>query len=102
MFFMVYTFRIAVPVGLITTFTTEMVAGGGRMGGDADLLAAVLREPDGVCLHRSDVVYRASSRLADVELPTPLSALYRRLTTYWRVASTTGLRRSWRDVHFWR
>jgi ABC-type nitrate/sulfonate/bicarbonate transport system permease component len=27
------TFRIAVPVGLITTFTAEMVAGGGGMGG---------------------------------------------------------------------
>ena len=26
------TFRIAVPVGLITTFTAEMVAGGGGMG----------------------------------------------------------------------
>jgi ABC-type proline/glycine betaine transport system permease subunit len=27
------TFRIAVPVGLISTFTAEMVAGGGGMGG---------------------------------------------------------------------
>jgi ABC-type nitrate/sulfonate/bicarbonate transport system permease component len=27
------TFRIAIPVGLITTFTAEMVAGGGGMGG---------------------------------------------------------------------
>jgi ABC-type nitrate/sulfonate/bicarbonate transport system permease component len=26
------TFRIVVPVGLITTFTAEMVAGGGGMG----------------------------------------------------------------------
>ena len=31
-----------VPVGLITTFTAEMVAGGRRDGGDVDLLPTVL------------------------------------------------------------
>src|SRR5262249_34268269 len=42
--------------------------------------AAVFREPDNVCLHCGDVVYRASSRSGDVELQTPLPALGRRLT----------------------
>jgi len=51
------TFRIAVAVGLITTFTAEMMAG----GGEKEAMLIYSREPDRVWLHRGDVVYRASS-----------------------------------------
>jgi len=48
-------------------------------GGEKEAMLIYSREPDSVC-HRGDVVYRASSRLGDVELPTPPPALGRRLT----------------------
>jgi len=48
-------------------------------GGEKEAMLIYSRDPDSVC-HRGDVVYRASSRLGDVELPTPPPALGRRLT----------------------